>query len=512
MAPAAAVTAAAQTVPGFAADLRLDVLAATSPALGEKLYTPLPDPAAVANRQAAFRDLESPGLLASATSFVAAMTDVRSHLARAAAIAHRPERARWHLEAMAVYRGAVDGLLAALDEAPLVSADLIATRDALRDLVASPAFAALAADTDRMLADLAAVQYGMRIEEDRVVVRRTDEGDDYIAEVHATFARLWPDEATAPPPVPVDIFEATALDRVQRAILGQVVRRHPAIFRSLDDFVARTRDAVDPAVVALADELRFYLDWLAVLAPLRAAGLDICYPVVSVDGPPLEVRGLVDTELAGRLVAGGRPVIASDLAMDEAERLVVVTGPNQGGKTTFARAIGQLVHLASVGVPVPATAARVRLVDAVHTLFARAEDPSELTGRLEAELVRARAILDVLRPDSVVILNDAFNSTTADDALALDRELLHEIRGVGATAVVVTFLGELASFDAATVSVTCVEDPSEPTRPTYRLERGPADPLAHARAMARAHGLDRASVTRRVVGRGTDPGPGPEPG
>ena len=65
--------------------------------------------------------------------------------------------------------------------------------------------------------------------------------------------------------------------------------------------------AVDPAIVALADELRFYLDWLAVLAPPAQVGLDICYPVVSVDGPPLEVRGLIDIELAGRLIAEDAP-------------------------------------------------------------------------------------------------------------------------------------------------------------------------------------------------------------
>ena len=73
------------------------------------------------------------------------------------------------------------------------------------------------------------------------------------------------------------------------------------------------------------------------------------------------------------------------------ERLVVITGPEQGGKTSFARAIGQLHHLAAIGVPVPGSAARLGLGDAVHTLFARAEDPADLTGRLEAELTRARS-------------------------------------------------------------------------------------------------------------------------
>ena len=75
------------------------------------------------------------------------------------------------------------------------------------------------------------------------------------------------------------------------------------------------------------------------------------------------------------------------------------------------------------------------------------------------------------------------------------------LRATGATAVVVTFLGELATFDPGTVSLACVLEPGEadePPRPTFRLERGPADPLAQARAVARAHALDRASVHERI--------------
>ena len=137
----------------------------------------------------------------------------------------------------------------------------------------------------------------------------------------------------------------------------------------------------------------------------------------------------------------------NDLALSGAERLVVITGPNQGGKTSFARAIGQLHHLAAIGVLVPGSAARVGLEDGIHTVFARAEDPTDLTGRLEAELTRARAILDVLRPRGVVIMNESFSSTTADDALALNRALIGEMTRRGALCVVVTFLGELAVDD-----------------------------------------------------------------
>jgi DNA mismatch repair ATPase MutS len=208
---------------------------------------------------------------------------------------------------------------------------------------------------------------------------------------------------------------------------------------------------------------------------------------------------LVDLALALRLSTAGGPVVANDVSVGAGERIVVITGPNQAGKTTLARAIGQLARLATIGVPVPAASATITLADDVHTLFARAEDPADLTGRLEAELIRARAILDGAGPRSLVIVNEAFASTTVDDSLALDRALLTELTARGATCVVVTFLGELASFDDTTVSLAEVVDPDDPSRPTYRFARRPADDLAHARVVAAAHGLDYDTVRARIA-------------
>src|SRR4029077_12902359 len=145
--------------------------------------------------------------------------------------------------------------------------------------------------------------------------------------------------------------------------------------------------------------------------------------------------------------------------------------------------------------------ARVPIGGTTATLFARAEDPTELTGRLESELLRARAILDDLRAGTIVIMNESFASTTADDALALNRALIGEIRQRGATCFVVTFLSELAVDDPGTVTLTSIMDPIHPTRPTFRLERHAADPLAHARAVAEAHGLGYDAVRTRILER-----------
>lgn len=470
-------------------------------------FARLTDPDAVAFRHEVFRDLEAPALRTDLATFAGQMRTVHAHLEHAAAIAHPMERHRWQLEAAHAYGTAVTALADALDRAAPTSRALSAFAAELRAHTTDPAFTTLAADTSRMLADLAAVTYRLRIGEDRVVVGRHDGEPDYGTEVVATFARFRRSEA--PTPVPVDVFSTIDMNRVERAIIEKIARLHPTTFKALERFAQDHAAFVDPAIATFADEIRFYLAWLDLIEPLRDAGLRFCFPVVATDDATIDARGLYDLALAIRRHspdADALPdIVPNDVSLAAPEHLLVITGPNQGGKTTLARAIGQLPHLASIGVPVPAAGARVPLGEAVHTLFTRAEDPDDLTGRLEAELTRARAILDALRPGSVVILNESFESTTVDDALAINRALLGEIAERGAIAVLVTFLGELASFDAATVSMTSVMEPADPTRPTYRFERRPADDLAHARAVAEAHGLGYDAVRARIAGERPEP-------
>jgi DNA mismatch repair protein MutS len=492
------------STPAFAVDLHLDEVAAAlthrraDPELQGRFYTRLGDPDAVAFRHEVFRDLESPTLRDALATFAARMRVVDEHLRHASSIALPLERQRWQLEAANEYQASIASLAMALAANPPMSRALMAFEAGLREYVGSADFTALVADTARMLADLDGVTYRMRIGENRLVVGRHDGEADYGAEVLATFARFRRSEV--PVPLPVDVFRTADMNPVEAGILERVARLNPAVFAALQAWVDRHGGFLEPAVGRVAAELPFYLGWLELIRPLQEAGLTFCYPDVSSTDVGLDASRLFDLALALRRVPPGDGIVTNDVVLSAAERLVVITGPNQGGKTSFARAIGQLHHLAAIGVPVPGSAVRIGLGAGVHTLFARAEDPADLTGRLEAELTRARTILDELRPGSVVIMNESFASTTADDALALNRALIGEMTSRGATCIVVTFLGELAADDPSTASVSAVMDPVDPSRPTFRMERRPPDPLAHARAVADVHGLGYDAVRARVGG------------
>jgi DNA mismatch repair ATPase MutS len=272
------------------------------------------------------------------------------------------------------------------------------------------------------------------------------------------------------------------------------------VFARLDEFGRRHASYADDVLITFDREVQFYLAYLSYIRPLEAAGLPFCYPEVSTSDQRTQVDEAFDLALASKLTDSRKTVVGNSLRLDGPERVIVVTGPNQGGKTTFARMFGQLHYLASLGLPVPGRSARLFVPDRIFTHFEKEENVASLRGKLEDELVRMHEILGQATGRSVIVMNESFASTTLEDASFLGAEILRRITGRGLLGLYVTFIDQLASLTPACVSMVAGIDPANPADRTFKVIRKPADGLAYAAAIADKYGLTYQHLRDQIRG------------
>jgi DNA mismatch repair protein MutS len=487
----------------FAADLNLGQIVAAIAGRREErdlitrvLFGHLRDAGAVRYRQEVFEDLDDPALFEEARHFAGRMREVRDHLHQVAEMRYRYQREGWLLDAAAIYCGAVQSLAGHLASAHISSRALQAFREYLTAYVASAGFTALVSDTRSRKDALAQIRYITRIRGDRVDVSRYQDEADYSATVLGTFERF---KQGAVKDYKISYRTWPGMNHVAAQILELVAKLFPEQFTALDEYCTQHSAFLDEGIRRADQELQFYLACLDHIRPLRLAGLPFCYPEVSASSKEVFAVGTFDLALAHKLVSEGKPVVTNDFRLEGAERIFVVTGPNQGGKTTFARTFGQLHYLASVGCPVPGSSARLFLFDRLFTHFAREEDLTKMSGKLEDDLVRIGEILRAATPASIVIMNEIFASTTLHDARFLGTKLITKIMQLDALCVYVTFVDELAALGEQVVSMMSTIVRDNPAERTYKVVRKPADGLAYALAIAEKYDLTYERLRQRLT-------------
>lgn len=458
------------------------------------LRAPLLHSEDVEYRRAVFDDLSSPVLLGQLEAFSRSISDIRRHLSELPTVRHSILRCRLRLDISSTYCQTIMALRQGLNETVLNSYGLQSWRDYLNTYVARPEFEGLVSGCEEVLAGLDEIRYTMRIEDHRIVVDEAKDAPDYAT----TIERLFEPFMRGRPSVGQDnIPLSTNVHPVEERVLDELVRIFPLPFRRMMKHSDSCGEFMDPVIDRVDDELQFYFSYLHLIEKLSARGLEFCLPEVTDSFDSIRVQGAYDLALALKCADEGEMPVANDYHLSGNERIMVVTGPNQGGKSTFARMFGQVAYLSALGCPVPAHRARVMLTDGIFTHFETQERPSDAAGKLQSELTAINETLNHSTERTIIILNESFSSTTTADAERIGEKVLRRIWECGTIAVFVTFLDELSELDGVVSMVAGIGD--NPTNRTFRLERKPADGRAHAVAMADRFDLSYNAIVGRVA-------------
>ena len=204
----------------------------------------------------------------------------------------------------------------------------------------------------------------MIIQGGTVKVQKYDSEIDYSPEVEKTFEKF---KQGAVKDYTVKLYLRSGMGNVEAQILDFVAKLYPDIFLDLDNYRLKNNKYLDETVNVFDREIQFYVAYLEYLEDFKQTGLKFCYPQVSNQSKEVYDNEAFDIALADKLVRENSSVVCNDFYLKDKERIFVVSGPNQGGKTTFSRTFGQLHYLASIGCPVPGTgSAAVSIRQALH--------------------------------------------------------------------------------------------------------------------------------------------------
>lgn len=285
-------------------------------------------------------------------------------------------------------------------------------------------------------------------------------------------------------------FEDKALSAQERALA-----REKQLFEQLIDQLQTHLGVLTAVGRAMAG-----LDALAALTE-RAQTLGWCRPQF-VRTPCLDIEGGRHPVVQARLrETGAGPFMANDCRLDAQRRMLIITGPNMGGKSTFMRQVALIVLLASMGSFVPAQSCRLGPIDAIHTRIGAADDLANAQSTFMLEMTEAAAILHSATEHSLVLMDEIGRGTSTFDGLALAGAIashLHERNR--AFTLFATHYFELTDFPlkhprAMNVHVSAVEQGDDIVF-LHEIQSGPAS-RSYGVQVARLAGMP-ASLVRQA--------------
>lgn len=186
------------------------------------------------------------------------------------------------------------------------------------------------------------------------------------------------------------------------------------------DALAKSVEHIDSFFRMLQMELAFYVGCLNLHERLLALRAPFTFPLVEAGAVAFSGNDIYDVCLA--LSMNKRP-IGNEIAAD-GKSLIIVTGANQGGKTTFLRSVGLAQLMSQCGMFAPAASLGLNVVDGLFTHFKREEDATMKSGKFDEELSRMNDIVNALTPNALILFNESFAATNEREGSEIARQIV----------------------------------------------------------------------------------------
>lgn len=285
--------------------------------------------------------------------------------------------------------------------------------------------------------------------------------------------------------------------------------------------------------IKLQQDFLFYLGAVHVITSLKESGLPMIRPkVLKKEKREASVKELYNINLAIHRLGKKKDsstesvssIVGNDFFQDDTGRIIILTGPNRGGKTTFLQAVGLAQVLMQVGLYVPAKEAAMSISDNIFTHYPAKEELEKGTGRFGEEAQRLHSIFHSATRFSLILLNESLSSTSIGESLYLAQDIVRVFRMLGTRVVYTTHLHELATkvvtinkdtkgeskLKSMVALVETIQEetsagPGEPfytIKPTFKIVPGP--PMGHSYAieLASKFGISKDQLISKLKERG----------
>jgi DNA mismatch repair ATPase MutS len=247
----------------------------------------------------------------------------------------------------------------------------------------------------------------------------------------------WADRVFRKKP-PVYSFHLSARDEIGAKALSDLLDRG---LNLVANALAQSTDHILSFFQMLRTELAFYVGCINLNEQLIEKKKAWCFPVPAAAGQrKSSFHGLYDVSLA---LTATQKVVGNDVNADQ-KNLVIITGANQGGKSTFLRSVGQAQLMMQAGMFVPAKSFSSEVCNGVFTHYRREEDANMKSGKLDEELARMSGIVANLTQNSMLLFNESFSATYEKEGSEIARQITMALVDMGIRVFFVTHLYDFA--------------------------------------------------------------------